>query len=110
MRNQLHHEEATKTMYLKTLHIQGFRRFDDLSLNFKDGLNVIVGPNNAGKTAVVDALRVLLAASNAQLAFQPFQALFYPGCLGCRTTCISIGFAGIKMPCCQHYRLACQLI
>ena len=51
-------------MYLKTLRIQGFRRFDDLSLNFKDGLNVIVGPNNAGKTAVVDALRVLLAASD----------------------------------------------
>lgn len=51
-------------MYLKTLRIQGFRRFDDLSLNFKDGLNVIVGPNNVGKTAVVDALRVLLAASD----------------------------------------------
>lgn len=51
-------------MYLKTLRIQGFRRFDDLSLNFRDGLNVIVGPNNAGKTAVVDALRVLLAASD----------------------------------------------
>lgn len=51
-------------MYLKTLRIQGFRRFDDLSLSFKDGLNVIVGPNNAGKTAVVDALRVLLAASD----------------------------------------------
>ncbi|WP_257250937.1 ATP-dependent nuclease [Burkholderia cepacia] len=51
-------------MYLKTLRIQGFRRFDDLSLNFRDGLNIIVGPNNAGKTAVVDALRVLLAASD----------------------------------------------
>lgn len=51
-------------MYLKTLRIQGFRRFNDLSLKFKDGLNAIVGPNNAGKTAVVDALRVLLAASD----------------------------------------------
>lgn len=51
-------------MYLKTLTIKGFRRFLDLSLRFKDGLNVIVGPNNAGKTAVVDALRVLLAASD----------------------------------------------
>ena len=51
-------------MYLKALHIQGFRRFKDLTLDFKEGLNVIVGPNNAGKTAVVDALRVLLAASD----------------------------------------------
>lgn len=51
-------------MYLKTLRIQGFRRFDDLSISFKDGLNVIVGPNNAGKTAVVDALRILLVAND----------------------------------------------
>lgn len=51
-------------MYLENLRIQGFRRFNDLSLRFKNGLNVIVGPNNAGKTAVVDALRVLLLASD----------------------------------------------
>lgn len=51
-------------MYLYELRIQGFRRFDDLCLRFKNGLNVIVGPNNAGKTAVVDALRVLLSASD----------------------------------------------
>jgi putative ATP-dependent endonuclease of the OLD family len=51
-------------MYLYELRIQGFRRFEDLSLRFKNGLNVIVGPNNAGKTAVVDALRVLLSASD----------------------------------------------
>lgn len=51
-------------MILKSLRIQGFRRFSDLSLRFKSGLNVITGPNNAGKTAVVDALRVLLSASD----------------------------------------------
>jgi putative ATP-dependent endonuclease of the OLD family len=53
-----------KLMYLYELRIQGFRRFNDLCLRFKNGLNVIVGPNNAGKTAVVDALRVLLSASD----------------------------------------------
>ena len=51
-------------MYLYELRIQGFRRFKDLRLRFKSGLNVIVGPNNVGKTAVVDALRVLLSASD----------------------------------------------
>ena len=51
-------------MYLYELRIQGFRRFEDIHLRFKNGLNVIVGPNNAGKTAVVDALRVLLSASD----------------------------------------------
>lgn len=51
-------------MHLKSLRIQGFRRLNDLTLSFKSGLNVIVGPNNAGKTALVDALRVLLSASD----------------------------------------------
>ena len=51
-------------MYLYELRIQGFRRFADIQFRFKNGLNVIVGPNNAGKTAVVDALRVLLSASD----------------------------------------------
>jgi putative ATP-dependent endonuclease of OLD family len=56
--------EEERSMYLYELRIQGFRRFKDLTLRFKNGLNVIVGPNNAGKTAVVDALRVLLSASD----------------------------------------------
>ncbi|MBD4108940.1 AAA family ATPase, partial [Xanthomonas citri pv. citri] len=30
-------------------------------LHFQSGLNVLVGANNAGKTAIVDALRSLLA-------------------------------------------------
>jgi putative ATP-dependent endonuclease of OLD family len=51
-------------MHLKSLHIQGFRRLHNLSLRFRSGLNIIVGPNNVGKTAVVDALRVLLSASD----------------------------------------------
>ena len=51
-------------MYLHELRIQGFRRFSDLTLQFKEGLNVIIGPNNGGKTAVVDALRILLSASD----------------------------------------------
>ena len=50
-------------MYLHKLRISGFRRFEHLNITFKRGLNVIVGPNNGGKTAVVDALRVLLSIS-----------------------------------------------
>lgn len=48
-------------MHLSQLTIHGFRRLKTLELSFRQGLNVIVGPNNAGKTAVVDALRVLLS-------------------------------------------------
>lgn len=48
-------------MYLAHLTILNFRKLREVSLSFQAGLNVIVGPNNVGKTAVVDALRALLA-------------------------------------------------
>ncbi|MFZ5680185.1 MAG: ATP-dependent nuclease [Pseudomonadota bacterium] len=48
-------------MYLAELVIKNFRRLNDVTLKFVPGLNVLVGPNNIGKTAVVDALRALLA-------------------------------------------------
>lgn len=48
-------------MYLSQLSISNFRKISKAELQFQPGLNVIVGANNAGKTAVVDALRALLA-------------------------------------------------
>jgi putative ATP-dependent endonuclease of OLD family len=48
-------------MYLAELAIKNFRRLNNVTMIFVPGLNVLVGPNNVGKTAVVDALRALLA-------------------------------------------------
>lgn len=48
-------------MYLSQLSISNFRKIFKAELQFQPGLNVIVGANNVGKTAVVDALRALLA-------------------------------------------------
>lgn len=48
-------------MYLAVLTIKNFRKLRDAKLKFQPGLNVLVGPNNVGKSAVVDALRTLLA-------------------------------------------------
>lgn len=48
-------------MYLAQLEITNFRKIKKAELHFEKGLNVLVGANNAGKTAVVDALRALLA-------------------------------------------------
>lgn len=48
-------------MYLAQLSISNFRKLKRVELEFQPGLNVIVGANNVGKTAVVDALRALLA-------------------------------------------------
>lgn len=51
-------------MYLAQLTISNFRRLSSATLELRPGLNVIVGPNNIGKTAVVDALRALLAGAD----------------------------------------------
>jgi putative ATP-dependent endonuclease of OLD family len=48
-------------VYLAQLEITNFRKLKKAVLHFQKGLNILVGANNAGKTAVVDALRALLA-------------------------------------------------
>ena len=47
-------------MYLRKLTICNFRKLKKVEILFEPGLNIIVGPNNVGKTAVIDVLRVLL--------------------------------------------------
>lgn len=47
-------------MYLAELRVRNFRKLREVMLEFQPGLNILVGPNNTGKTAVVDALRALL--------------------------------------------------
>ena len=57
-------------MHLDELHISNFRKLKAAKLRFKAGLNILVGANNVGKTAVVDALRALLAGQD-----EPFPRL-----------------------------------
>ena len=48
-------------MHISKLRIRNFRCIENLELPFDSGLNVIIGENNTGKTAVLDALRIILA-------------------------------------------------
>lgn len=50
-------------MRLHKLHVRNFRKIEDLTVAFPRGLSVIVGENNAGKTAIIDALRLILFSS-----------------------------------------------
>lgn len=53
-------------MYLSEVYVESFRIFgseesgQNLCLNLRPGLNVIVGDNDSGKSAVIDAIRYLL--------------------------------------------------
>jgi exonuclease SbcC len=41
---------------LDELEVENIGKFEELSLDFGDGLNVIYGPNGAGKTTVIEAI------------------------------------------------------
>lgn len=51
-------------MYLEQFKIKNFRTIEDLSLTFNKGLNIFIGENNSGKTAIVDALRICIGYGN----------------------------------------------
>lgn len=47
-------------MYIKKLSIEGYRCFSEhFEINFRKGLNVIVGENGAGKTSIINSFRQL---------------------------------------------------
>ena len=54
-------------MYLSTRKLWNFRKYgtglDDapgLEIHFQNGVNVLIGENDSGKTAIVDAIRYVL--------------------------------------------------
>lgn len=65
-------------MYLSELKLWNFRKYgiaagDDietvapaLSVNFHDGVNVLIGENDSGKTAIIDAIRYVLHTKSGE--------------------------------------------
>jgi len=47
-------------IYIKELYIKNFKSIEEERIRFNKGLNVLVGPNNAGKTNIIDAIDLLL--------------------------------------------------
>lgn len=64
-------------MYLKTLNIWNFRKYGikgdsfetstpGLSIEFNEGVNVLIGENDSGKTAIIDAIRYVLKTQSGE--------------------------------------------
>ena len=64
-------------MYLSKLRIWNFRRYSmqgdkfesalpGIEVEFKDGLNVLIGENDTGKTAIIDAIRYVLRTQSGE--------------------------------------------
>ena len=63
-------------MYLSALSIKNFRQFGDtppaFTIKFHEGVTALVGENDAGKTAVIDAIRHVLQTRDADfMRLQP---------------------------------------
>jgi len=52
-------------MYLKSIKLHNFRCFGDAQIiEFNRGLNVLVGENDSGKSAIIDAIRIVLGTTD----------------------------------------------
>lgn len=70
-------------MIIKELNLKNFGKFSDQRFSFSDGLNVIYGPNEAGKTTIYTAIGALLfgmekqrgraAKSDTYTTYQPWE-------------------------------------
>ena len=63
-------------MYIGTLNIYNFRKYGTtfseeglqpgLSISFQNGVNVLIGENDSGKTAIIDAIRYVLKTQSGE--------------------------------------------
>ncbi|GEN47600.1 DNA replication/repair protein RecF [Ligilactobacillus pobuzihii] len=55
-------------MFLKKLHLKNFRNYEDTSLEFSPGINVLLGQNAQGKTNLLESIYVLATARSHRTA------------------------------------------
>ena len=53
-------------MYISKIQINNFRNFKHKEIEFNDGINVIIGHNNAGKTNLIKALSLIIDTQNSK--------------------------------------------
>lgn len=46
--------------YIKSLYIEGFKKFTSLYMQFNEHMNILVGENEVGKSTILDAIKTVL--------------------------------------------------
>ena len=60
-------------VYISNVTIQNYRSFDNISVNFNDGINIVIGQNNSGKSNLFKALALIFdAKERKQLSIYDF--------------------------------------
>ena len=59
-------------MHISNIRINNFRNFNELDVKFHEGLTVIVGPNNVGKSNLITAINFLSQDPNVSATVDDF--------------------------------------
>ena len=59
-------------MHLSKLKINNFRNFNKLEIELHEGLNVVVGPNNVGKSNLSEVINYLNKDPNSSATIDDF--------------------------------------
>lgn len=81
-------------MYLHSLRLWNWRKFSEsengeagIEVEFNEGLNVLVGENDSGKTAIIDAIKTVLGTNSQDLNWVTEQD-FYEGSTSLKIECV----------------------
>src|SRR5690625_5162638 len=60
-------------MYISSIELSNFRSFKNRKVDFQEGLNVLIGHNNSGKTNLLQALSIIFdSKTSKQLSVDDF--------------------------------------
>ena len=59
--------ETPEQAYISKVHLKGYKSIRDLEIDFKPGLNIIIGPNGSGKTNFLEFLKNSLERNYIEL-------------------------------------------
>lgn len=62
--------------YIKKLKLENFKRFKSLEVNFKEGINTIVGDNESGKSSIIQAIDLVAKGSRSRVETIGIESLF----------------------------------
>ena len=89
-------------MFLSTLKIWNFRKYgvgrDDapgLEVHFHEGVNVLIGENDSGKTAIIDAIRYVLRTKSGETIYMDEKDFHMVGNVRSKSLKIECWFEGI---------------
>lgn len=46
--------------YIESMHIEGFKKFERINISFNEHMNILVGENEAGKSTILEAIKIVL--------------------------------------------------